>query len=451
MKAPSLAARPFALAVALAIPSATANAANGSVPRTRPEYPDPACLTVVDTSVDPTFHLDVSIPFEDTELTVDEPDDARTFQFFAVCRDFHAGEALPTWLDDDDVMRSIVTGALEVPPPATDVLAGNAAWSTGHDGAEGTCVLPMVAKADRIPIACEATQNGTDWDATDAPPGNYVVWGYTFQPAINVWTRRRGVVRVVDGDDASLPPVVSLMSPVGEPEVWAEDGFRIVGCMAGAPGTTVTLEWAAINEDLDDAASWEAFAEPLDAAEGTFDALFLPPADAQGQAVLVRARATDPDGRSWTAYTGGALIVLPGDGCSDPPEPPAIIDSCDAYPEAPGGDAECADGGASAGDTGSGGSTGEPPEPATGSSASDGDTAASTDLTGPSTDDGGASGCGCRAQGAAQGLAGWSLILFGAFFVRRRRFLHDDGHRRGHGGARPWRDALRSCKPYPPF
>jgi hypothetical protein len=402
----------------LAIPEA--QAANGSVPRTRPEFVDPACLRIVDRAADPTFHLDVAIPFEDTELTIDEPEDARTFQFFAVCRDFHAGEALPTWLDDDDVMRSIVSGAIEAPPPATDVLAGNAAWSVGHDGAEGTCVQAIVPKADRIPISCDGTAGGVDWDASAVPAGNYVLWGYTFQPSLNVWTRRRGVVRVIDGDDADLPPVVSLMSPVGEPDVWAEDGFRLVGCMAGVPGTTVALEWAAVNEDLDDPASWAAIGGPLDAAEGTFDLLFVPPADAVGQAVLVRATATDPSGRSWTAYTSGALIVLPGDGCSDPPEPPAPIDFCDAYPDPEEGEDACADGGVPMeGSGGSSGGTGDGPDPVTGSSSS-GDASSAADPGGSAGDDGGG-GCNCRARGPARGGAWWSLFAIAGLFRARAR------------------------------
>lgn len=424
------------IAVAVAQWPAVASAANGAVPRTPPVFVDPQCLTVVDRTVDPVFQLDFSIPFEDVELTPDEPSDARTFQFFAVCRDFSAAEALPPWISADDVMRSIASGAIEQAPSPAQVLEGNAAWSSGHDGAPDTCVLPVNGANDRIPITCAATDGGAAWDTSAAPAGNYLIWGYTFQPSVNLWTPRPGVVRVVDGDDASLPPVVSLMSPWGEPQVYADDGFRIVGCMAGVPGTVVRVEWTAINQDLDDPAAWAPVADDLDAASGTFDLLFLPPPEAVNQAVVVRATATDPQGRTWVAHARGAMIVLPGDGCSASAELQPGPDFCGVHPgpaESDTGDAPaCADGGASGSDgadTTSGASdstTGGIHPTGSGDSAGDTTEAAVTPEAGA---------CACRAREIGPfGAAWWWLGV--VVLARRRRRTAGWPHlgRSGRGG-----------------
>lgn len=182
-----------------------AHGTNGATPRTPPVFKGEACLSIVDRSADPVFHIDFAIPFEDSQLTPDELPDSRRFQFFAVCRDHHLGEALPNWITMDDAQRAVDQGLLEMLPAQDDVLELAEAWSLGHDAQAGTCAVVVNPVEDRIPITCAATEGAVDWDTTGATPGNYVVHGYNFEPAINLWVARRGVVQVVDDPDKRPP------------------------------------------------------------------------------------------------------------------------------------------------------------------------------------------------------------------------------------------------------
>ena len=109
-------------------------ASNGAAPRTKPAFHRQACLTVVDRSVDPVFHLDWSVPFEDVQITPDELDDSRRFQFFALCRQPQVGETLPEWIVESDAQRSLDAGLIDTLPPDGDVLELSQAWATGPSG-----------------------------------------------------------------------------------------------------------------------------------------------------------------------------------------------------------------------------------------------------------------------------------------------------------------------------
>ena len=352
------------------------------------------CLTVVERG-DP-LHLDFSIPFEDADLTADELADSRRFQFFALCRDQHAElDALPNWIAQDDVDRSLAAGLLEDPPDASDVLDLADGWQD--------CVWRLNADDARIPITCEGTDGGLDFDTTALPPGNYVVRGYTFEPSVNVWVPRRGVVQVRE-DDAPQP-VVSLMSPPREDwQAFENDGFELVGCMGGPPGTTVRLEWASLI-----ALQW-TLVETLDAADGTFSIQFDFPPEAISQPLIFRAVATGPSGGSWTALAPGVLLVLPGDGETDAPDPPPGIDSCDFFPDPdpdPGPDPDP--------DPGTETATDPDPEPAS-TSAADTDPDTDTDPA-PAMVIDDTDGCGCRSTRSPIPTA----LLFLLLALRRRR------------------------------
>jgi hypothetical protein len=177
---------------AAVVVSAPAHASNALTPRTPPIFKREACLSIVDRSVDPVFHLDFAIPYEDAMLTPDELPDSRRFQFFAVCRQRAFGETLPNWALLDDAERALAAEIIAELPDADDVLELAPAWS--HDAEGEACVAAMNEAADRIPITCEATEGALDWDTTDVPAGNYVILGHTFEPEINLWEPRRGVV-----------------------------------------------------------------------------------------------------------------------------------------------------------------------------------------------------------------------------------------------------------------
>jgi hypothetical protein len=301
---------------------------------------------VVDRTIDPVFHLDWSVPYEDVTLGPDELEDSRRFEFFAFCRQPGPGQALPNWILESDAERALAAGIIEAMPVASEVLETSLAW-TGP----GDCVQPLASEG-RIPITCEVASRGLDWDTTDAPAGNYIIEGYTFEPPLNRWAARRGVVQITDGPD--VRPVVSLTSPSGEgTRAYEASGFRVLGCMGGPPGTMVTLSWAAATA-LDDPEPWQRFAE-LDATQCEIDQLFEPPVAAVSQAVWIRAVAVGPDGDAWEAWAPHAVVVLPGEGQVDASEPVAP-DVCGLYvndmPQAH--DAACEEAGESSGSGASG-------------------------------------------------------------------------------------------------
>ncbi len=326
---------PLGLLVSIVVP-ATAHAANGATPRIPPVFKLEQCLTVVDRRDDPVFQLDYAIALESTTITDDELSDSKTFQFFALCRDHSPAEFLPNWIVRDDADRALQKHIIDesLYPDDDEVLALAPAWRTGHDGGD-TCVHPIVDVADRIPMTCEATAGGVAWDTTDVPAGNYVIRGYTFEPAANLWQVRRGVVQVTDGDVA---PVAALMAPLYDANVYADRGLRLRGCMGGPEGTVVELAWARIFDlEVDEPDDWRPIlddaGEPvvLPASACEIDVHFVPPDEAVNHAVVFRAVARAPDGRAWTGYAPGMAIVLAGDGTGDETEPGETPDACGAY------------------------------------------------------------------------------------------------------------------------
>jgi hypothetical protein len=409
----------FVAALVGVAPSAWAS--NVATPRTPPVFKREACTTIVDRSVDPIFQLDFAIPYEDAVLTADELPDSRRFQFFAVCRDHPFGESLPNWAFMDDAERALEAEIITALPEPADVLELAPAWSAGHDGAPGTCVAVM--NDERIPITCEATDGALEWDTSDVPPGNYVVHSQTFEPDLNLWASRRGVVQIVDDADQRFP-VVSIMFPARDgTRAYEHDGYRVVGCMDGPSGTTVTLSWATAGDlapEHHDESVWMSFAV-LDAADGTFDLVFEPPPEAVQQAVIFRGVAEDPGGNTWVGHAPHPLIVYPGEGESDPPFKPAGPDYCGFYPD-------------EEGDT-----TGGPEPDPTGT---DEDGAHTTGLDGSTgtasggATDGGSSGCQCRSGRMPSGATWLGFWLFALTAVKRRRrsTARGRGARPGIGG-----------------
>jgi hypothetical protein len=380
------AARAWALLLLPALAPTDASAANGNMPRTPALYPPHPCLTLVDRSASTTTHFDVHIPYEDTQLTEDELPDSRTFRFVALCREPHRLEPLPNWIDADDAARALDAGIIDALPEPADVLRDSPAWTPGHDGAADSCV--QLATPQPLPISCDATAAGVDWDVAAVPAGNYVLRGHTFAPPSNLWTARTGVVQVHDGTPL---PVAALVSPVYDAKAFERDGYRVLGCMDGPPGTTVTLQWASTaTADLDADTSWTSFAE-LDASARWIDTELTFAPEMVYLGVLLRAVARGPDGQRWIAHSPGFVTVYPGDGESDPPQVEPGPDHCDA-----GGDES--------------GGIGEPEGSTSGGSGGD---------TSGGSNDGGAAeldrdaGCGCGAQPRAPVAGLWSLCLLG--------------------------------------
>jgi hypothetical protein len=360
------------LALAI-VPLATAFAANGLRDRTPVLWRDVPCMIVVDKQQVESVHIPYAIPYEDADVTVDELPDSRTHQFVAFCRGHTVQAFLPRWLSDADVERAGLKGIVD--PAEVDaqlVMETNSEWAD--------CFLRITADDARRPITFAAASEGVDWMLAAVPPGTYTIEGYTFEPELNLWSPRPGVVKVIDSDlDPDPGPAAAITTP--ELVLYKAERATIAGCVDAAPGTTVDGYWRLADDEV-----WQPFVTDLAIEGDEFAIEFTAPIELAGETGLVRLDFTDPLGRTFVAHMPDILTGLLGD---DP-------DDC-----------------------GTGGNFMVPG-------------CAATDAAGVATDDGtddandragsGASGCGCTQQ---QGLraGGAALLAMLLLLLRRRRAL----------------------------
>lgn len=365
-----------------------AHASNGTKPRIPVDWSGAACMTVVDRSADPVAHLPYAIPQEDTEITGDEVDDSRTHQFFSFCHGRDPQTFLPRWITQDDVDRAAAVGA------APDMVEPDDLMETAADWAG--CWERITPDDDRHPITFEAAAMGVDWDTSALPAGTYTVEAYTWEPPLNIWSLRSGVVKVVDSptlEDSGPALAVSSTEIV----INKNQTATVEGCVSAMEGSTLDAYWAFASPDVE----WVSFLEGDSISGETFAIDFDPPEEAAGESVLIRVDVVDPMGRSYTAYMNELVIVLGTDGPVD----------CDGGSFIGGAGCEDDTGGntGTGDDTGTGGATGD---------GSGGDSAGTT--AGQDGGDGGGGGCACtvddRERPYAAGLLG--LLLLG---LRRRR------------------------------
>ncbi|MEM6994083.1 MAG: hypothetical protein AAF721_26455 [Myxococcota bacterium] len=399
-----------------------AAAGNGAEPRVPPAFLGGACLETLRAG-DAPLHLTIGIPVEELQATSDEPPGTRSFQFFALCRELYPGEALPPWVYAADVADAQAANP-EILTPGDELVLPTSSWAS--------CVVPITPTESRMPITCPGTAEGVDLAADALPPGNHVLYGYTYEPAKNIWTPRTGVVRVVgDEGEAALPPAVAFSYPVSDLVASVGMGVTLTGCATGKAGTTVDFAWATASDLVafgDDA--WESFDSiELGAAagdgglddDGGFAVPFAPPPGSEYKVAVFRALATDPDGGTWVAYTRANAVLEPG--CAEPEDGTELVaDLCGVGVDAPeptdvgaGMPArdECeepVDAASTDGDGGEGtGSTG-------GGSSESG--AAAPDAAG--SDDGGG-GCACNAGPSGRGSPWLFAACAGLLGARRRR------------------------------
>ena len=151
---------PMLFAATVLLP-ATAGAVDGIRPRTPMEWPaDTPCMGRVDRTVDPIFHIDYEIPFEDPmvgmELTEDEVEDGRRHQFIAKCKQRNAQTPPPVWLSQADVDAAAAVPTLEFPDVNPQNILENVEFWQG-------CYEKVNADADRLPITFEMADMGVDW------------------------------------------------------------------------------------------------------------------------------------------------------------------------------------------------------------------------------------------------------------------------------------------------
>lgn len=379
-------------------------AGNGLEPRTPVAWPDDtACLTVVDRTQGAMLHMDYSIPYEDADVTPDEVVDSRRHQFIAFCRDHSREEFLPTWLswkDVDAAAEKMLVDPLTIEDE--QVLETSTVWKD--------CWFRITADDDRRPITFAQAMKGVDWDTTALPAGPYVVQGYTWEPWVNIYSQRPGVVHVVDGPDlAAVGPAAAVSNKTDV--TFAEDPYVIEGCARALPGSTLSGYWS-----LTGMLDWQPFAEDVPLDGETFELPFLPPPAAAGNTVALRVDVNDPMQRTFSAYPLILVTVLPGGGDANTtgcdPEASFVADPCDT--------------------SGAGGSSTRGPNSSSGESGADdgGATGSSGSIAGNSSDSGaateppledGPSGCSCDVH--APSFPAW---VVGVLLAPRRR-------RRPHG------------------
>lgn len=360
-----------------------AEAGNGPEPRTPVDWTGAPCMTIVDRSVSATVHLDYAIPMEDTELTADEVEDSRTHQFFAFCRALDPQTYLPRWITQADVERARAIGIAPDKVNARNIMESNADWSD--------CWHRINSDEDRRPITYAAADEGIDWDTTELDAGTYVIEGYTWEPPLNIWSSRTGVIKVVDDPDPALsPPAVGIANTQ---DVIDQSGtVSIEGCASAQEGSTVTAYWGLPAGEV----TWQPFIDNDPVLGESFAFEFDPPEEVVGESVMIRVDITDPSGRSYTHYMRDQIFVL-GD-----PYPPQCEGNVFVDPEC--------------NETGTSGDT------ETGDADSTSDTGMASS-TGPEQqgEDGGNGGCGgCRMQHPGSPYAS-GLLLLGLVGLRRRR------------------------------
>lgn len=339
---------------------------NGAKPRTLVQWGAPACMTLVDRSQQPILHLEYAIPNEDTDVTLDEVDDSRTHQFFATCRTAVPLDPLPMWITTADIDAATMKALLANPPLPAQILDGNPEW-------EG-CWTRITADDERRPITFAMADAGVDWDTTALERGAYTVHGYTYEPAVNVWAQRPGVVKVHDGDPDAAGPAAAFTT--GEQSLYRDGVAELAGCVDAPAGTTFTAQWAFASEPTPE---WfDVITDaPVEGDAFAFD--FDPPDELVGGTAAVRATFTSPDGAAYTTVMSQMIVVLEIDdpGCADGG---FIDDPC----------------GESEGTAGTG---------------------TETDAMEHAPDD---SGCACASGGPLRGAAGLFMLLFVPWMSRRR-------------------------------
>ncbi|MCB9751073.1 MAG: hypothetical protein H6713_13875 [Myxococcales bacterium] len=359
------------LAGALALSPPPARAGDGPRARTPALFDAAPCVVVIDRALEPSLHLEYSIPNEDLEKTDDEVSDGRTHQLLALARQ---SLALPLWLSDVDVSAAAAVGLLDADKlTPEDVLETHPAW-TGR-------WLRITPDDARLPISFPVAAAGVDWSIADVAPGAYLIDGYTWDPVFNLHSLRWGLIKIVDGpagDDADLPAAL-LERSAGALFVTEGEALTLTGCVDALPGTTARAAWAPATYKGEP--DWQVFLDPAPVESGPLELEFTPPLGVGSQSVFVRLTLEDPRGREYVAYA---------------PEPIAVLEQLDeetATSEADVTSDASGDGSGTASATGEGTETGAVEDPS--------------------------SGCACRARETPPRSLAWALAL--PLLGRRRR------------------------------
>jgi hypothetical protein len=286
---------------------------HGLHPRTPVTWEPGACMTVVDRSVEPVLSLAYTIEYEDTMVEPGEVPDSRRHQFLALCHDYpQRFEAPPNWLSQADVDAAAVFALVEPESVvAGDILEMSPKW-------EG-CWTRITADDERRPITYEAAKEPVLWDTTGLPVGPQVVYGYTWEPLFNIWSRRPGVVQVVDDLDLAASPPALAVSTEQVVEYYVEDAPPMIeGCVRAMEGATLT---GYVGAGPVEALSWTVFAEAVAVTGEGFALPLVVPPELLGVELAIRVEVVDPLGRDAVAYMRDVAVLVEDLPDNPAPEP----------------------------------------------------------------------------------------------------------------------------------
>ena len=290
--------------IALVAMSAPAQASNPTHARTPVDWSAQPCGLVHDRSAHgPVVRFDYDIPQEDVEgISDNEVDDARRHQFFALCRAHAVRDLLPTWIDQADIDAA---AAKSLPP--TEILEQNPEWQD--------CWWAITSDEERRPISFDAAAESVEWDTTGLPAGVYFIEGYTWDPPFNLWTARPGFIKIVDSPaDRDAHPAVGI---VGSNDVVAPDQpLTLTACSDAAPTSVFAVDVAVLSPGQ--APDWIEVANGLPAPGPDGNVTFTPGEAFAEQAITVRLRSEDDQGREAVAYLPAELSLT--SASDDPPD-----------------------------------------------------------------------------------------------------------------------------------
>lgn len=405
---PGMSAIRVSLVVGLVLVPGLAWAGNGTHPRTPVLWePEPACMTIVDRSVDPVLEFSYTILYEDVvpPEAMDEVEDSRRHQFLAFCRQHSVQVPLPIWLSQADVDKADeknLVDPLGLTP--ADIIDTSPEWMD--------CMVRITADDQRRPITFAEAMKPVVWDTTGLPVGPYVIDGYTWEPAFNIYSLRNGVVKVIDDPDPAMsPPALAIRNHLDDDViVYKDQDLRVFGCFDAMDGSTITGYWAQTDNEGGDL-TWNAFGADTPVEGGEFELAFTPPEETLGKLVAMRVDITDPQDRTYTAHMDVLVSVL---------SLPAPTDTSGGECEGSGifFDPDCGSGGGTddtAGDTSGAAGTGTGASGIGPTEGGEGSTSGSTGLEETPTPKESCAGC-------AVGGPGGSLVwLVGVACLRRRR------------------------------
>ncbi|MFV8756580.1 hypothetical protein ACNOYE_39045 [Nannocystaceae bacterium ST9] len=375
---------PLLSLILIGAPTQAANMAHGRTPVLWPASP---CIVDVDRSLDPEFAFEYTIPFEDTDLTVDELDDSRTHQFIGFCRQWPVKLPPPRYVSVGDLERAIEAG-WEQPETLADpesTLETSVAWAG--------CWTRITADDERRPITFAAADEPVVWDTSTIPAGTWSIAGYTWEPPDNLWRRAPWVVRVFDDVDAAAPAVAIGSTPE---LLWGDMSVDVSVCVAAEPDATVRLDWTVGKSKT---LTWTE-GDPVAVAGATRLGLPLAaPPEIWGLTLMLRAHVEDGMGAMHESHALEPIAVI---------EPAGEDESTSDSGEAGTDTGESSSGESDAGEVGEVGETTSDPS--------------ESDSGDPAIAEAGATGnaCNCSSTPERGNLAGLSLVVL-SLLTRRRR------------------------------